>query len=88
MRSAVPGIPLVVIGNKLDLGAVVPPGEAEGWAKYEGNMPVLQTSALTSKNVEEMFQGLAYLAYKFQKSQHELENTPAESPGQNPAANE
>ncbi len=68
VRSAVPGIPMAVIGNKLDLGAVVPPGEAGGWAKYEGRMPMLQTSALTGEYVEEMFQGLAYLAYKYQQS--------------------
>ena len=49
--SAVPGLPMVVIGNKTDLGVVVPPAEAEGWAKYEGNMPLLQTSALTGQNV-------------------------------------
>lgn len=72
VRSAVPGIPMVVIGNKLDLGTVVPPGEAQGWARYEGNMPMLQTSALTGEHVEEMFQGLAYLAYKYQESLHAL----------------
>ncbi len=62
--TAVPGVPLVVIGNKADLGAVVPPAEARGWAKHAGEMPLLQTSALTGQNVDELFQGLAYLAYR------------------------
>lgn len=73
VRGAVPGIPMAVVGNKLDLGAVVPPGEAQGWARYEGNMPMLQTSALTGENVEEMFQGLAYLAYKYRESLRALD---------------
>jgi small GTP-binding protein len=73
VRSSVPGVPMVVIGNKKDLGPVVPPGEAEGWARFEGKMPFLQTSALTGDNVEELFQGLAYLAYKHKESQIELE---------------
>ena len=71
--SAAPNVPMVVIGNKSDLGVVVPPDEAAGWAKFEGNMPFLQTSALTGEHVEEMFQGLAYLAYKHQQTLQELE---------------
>ncbi len=73
LLTAVPGIPMVVIGNKSDLGAVVPPGEAEGWARYEGGMPALQTSALTGQNVNELFQGLAFLAYKHQETLREME---------------
>ncbi len=69
--TSIPGVPLVVIGNKLDLGPVVPPAEAEGWARVAGNMPFLQTSALTGDHVEEFFQGLAYLAYKRNASLHE-----------------
>lgn len=64
LRDVVPGVPMIVIGNKKDLGPVVPPGEAEGWAKYDGQMPYLETSALTGENVEKLFQGLAYLAHK------------------------
>ncbi len=71
--SAVPNVPMVVIGNKVDLGVVVPPDEAKGWAKFEGSMPFLQTSALTGEHVEEMFQGLAYLAYKQKQTLQELE---------------
>lgn len=71
--ASVPGVPLAVIGNKKDLGPVVPPGEAEGWAKFEGRMPFLQTSALTGENVEAFFQGLAYLAYKQTEKLQELD---------------
>jgi small GTP-binding protein len=73
VSSVAPGVPMVVIGNKKDLGAVVPPGEAEGWAKFEGRMPFLQTSAMTGENVEQFFQGLAYLAYKHSEMSKELE---------------
>lgn len=73
VRAIVPGVPMAVIGNKTDLGPVVPPGEAEGWAKYEGQMPFLQTSALTGENVEELFKGLAYLAHRQTDALRELE---------------
>jgi small GTP-binding protein len=73
IRASIPSVPLCVIGNKVDLGPVVPPGEAEGWAKFEGQMPFLQTSALTGENVEKFFQGLAYLAHKHHDVLKELE---------------
>jgi small GTP-binding protein len=76
--SVEPNVPMVVIGNKVDLGPVVPPGEAEGWARIEGQMPFLQTSALTGENVEAFFQGLAYLAYKHRKALAELEKLKAQ----------
>jgi small GTP-binding protein len=73
VQTIVPGVPMVVIGNKKDLGPVVPPTEAEGWAKFEGHMAFLQTSALTGENVEEFFKGLGYLAYKYREILKELE---------------
>jgi len=78
LLAATPGVPMVVIGNKSDLGPVVPPGEAEGWARYEGRMPFLMTSALTGENVESLFQGLAYLAYKHQETLRELDKLRAQ----------
>jgi len=71
--ASAPGVPMVVIGNKVDLGPVVPPAEAEGWAKFEGQMPFLQTSALTGERVEEFFQGLGFLAYKYREMLHEID---------------
>jgi small GTP-binding protein len=68
VRAIIPQVPMCVIGNKMDLGPVVPPGEAEGWARFEGQMPFLQTSALTGENVEAFFQGLGYLAHKYQEN--------------------
>jgi small GTP-binding protein len=76
--ASVPNVPMVVIGNKLDLGLVVPPGEAAGWARFEGKMPFLQTSALTGEGVQEFFQGLGYLAYKHKDSLAELEKLRAQ----------
>jgi small GTP-binding protein len=81
LLSSQPDVPMVVIGNKIDLGPVVPPVEAEGWARFEGNMPFLQTSALTGENVEEFFQGLGYLALKHRETQLALENKPADDNG-------
>jgi len=71
VMTSTPGVPMAVIGNKKDLGPVVPPGEAAGWARIEGQMPFLQASALTGENVEEFFRGLAYLAYKHQQELHD-----------------
>ena len=73
VAAVVPNVPMVVIGNKTDLGLVVPPSEAEGWARFEGRMPFLQTSALTGENVEEFFQGLGYLAFKHKETLQELD---------------
>lgn len=77
--ASAPEVPMVVIGNKIDLGPVVPPSEAEGWARFEGRMPFLQTSALTGENVEAMFQGLGYLAYKRRESMAETGKAQAPS---------
>jgi len=73
VRSIIPNVPTCVIGNKMDLGPVVPPAEAEGWARFEGQMPFLQTSALTGENVEAFFQGLGYLAHKYHGTLKELD---------------
>jgi small GTP-binding protein len=61
IQSIVPGVPMVVIGNKIDLYTVQPPEDARAWAKSM-SMPFLQTSAATGENIEEFFKGLAYLA--------------------------
>jgi small GTP-binding protein len=74
--NSTPGVPMVVVGNKKDLGPVVPPGEVAGWARAEGQMPFLQASALTGENVEEFFRGLAYVAYKYQQEMHDSGKPP------------
>lgn len=76
--AAAPGVPMVLIGNKTDLGVVVPASEAAGWAKGHGGMPMLQTSALTGENIEELFKGLAYVAYKHHEKLKDLEKLRAQ----------
>jgi small GTP-binding protein len=82
VRASIPDVPTCVIGNKLDLGPVVPPVEVEGWARYEGPMPFLQTSALTGENVEQFFQGLGYLAYRHTDTLKETDKSRKPHPSQ------
>jgi Ras-related protein Rab-1A len=70
IQSVVPLVPMVVIGNKVDLYNVIPPEEARGWAKSL-SMPFLQTSASTGEKVNEFFAGLAYLALQEQQRREE-----------------
>jgi small GTP-binding protein len=70
IQSAVPLVPMVVIGNKSDLGGIIPPDEAKGWAKSL-SMPFLQTSAATGDHVEDFFAGLAYLSIQEQQRREE-----------------
>lgn len=79
--ASAPGVPMVVIGNKIDLGPVVSPAEAEAWAKVAGRMPFLQTSALTGEQVEEFFQGLGFLAYKHREALHNVDEPHEHAPG-------
>jgi len=72
VQSIVPLVPMVVIGNKVDLFNVVPPDEVRGWAK-SGNMPFLLTSASTGERVDELFAGLAYLAVQEQQRRESRE---------------
>jgi len=65
VQSVVPNVPMVVIGNKIDLYSVIPPEEAKGWAKSL-NLPFLLTSAATGDKVNDFFAGLAYLAVQEQ----------------------
>ncbi len=74
IQSVVPLVPMVVIGNKIDLFSIIPPDEARGWAQSL-NMPFLQTSASTGENVNEFFGGLAYLAVQEQQRRDEREQT-------------
>ncbi len=66
IQSVVPLVPMVVIGNKIDLYAVIPADEARGWAKSL-TMPFLLTSAATGERVDDFFTGLAYLAIQEQQ---------------------
>ncbi len=74
IQSIVPLVPMVVIGNKIDIYNVIPPEEARGWAKSL-NMPFLLTSAATGEHVNEFFAGLAFLAVKEQQRRDERART-------------
>jgi small GTP-binding protein len=74
IQSVVPLVPMVVIGNKIDLFSVIPPDEAQGWAKSL-SMPFLLTSAATGERVNDFFAGLAYLALQEQQRREEREKT-------------
>ncbi|MEP7284302.1 MAG: Rab family GTPase [Chloroflexota bacterium] len=66
IQSAVPLVPMVVIGNKNDLRNIIPADEVRDWVKSL-NMPFLLTSAATGERVDEFFAGLAYLAIQEQQ---------------------
>jgi small GTP-binding protein len=61
MWAAVPELPFVVVGNKLDLERVVRPDLARAAAAYLG-APYLETSALSGDGVAALFRMLAKLA--------------------------
>ncbi len=81
IQSVVPMVPMVVIGNKVDLFSVIPPDEAQGWAKGL-NMPFLLTSAATGERVSDFFAGLAYLAIQEQQRREEREKAQTPPPNQ------
>ena len=58
---ALPGQPLVVIGNKIDLKRAVPRPIAQAFASSIG-VPYLETSAFTDAGVADLFATLAALA--------------------------
>ena len=66
IRAIVPDVRMVLIGNKIDLEAVVSDEEAQTWAREQG-MPFLLTSAATGQNVDRIFLGLAYLTTRSAK---------------------
>ena len=51
------GVPFVLVGNKLDLGCTVQPGDVKAkWLDTDRAHAHFQTSALTNLNVELVFQ--------------------------------
>jgi small GTP-binding protein len=78
IQSAVPLVPMVVIGNKADLPQIIPADEAKGWAKSLG-LPFLLTSAATGQRVNDFFAGLAFLAIQEQQRRNEQEKSQRKS---------
>jgi GTPase SAR1 family protein len=61
VQGIVPGMPMMLIGNKIDQRVIVPPEEARGWANSL-DMGFAQTSAVTGEGVAETFLSLVNLA--------------------------
>jgi small GTP-binding protein len=61
VHEAVPHLPFVVVGNKVDLERTVAQGLARAAAQYLG-APYLETSALSGEGVARLFRALATLA--------------------------
>ena len=61
ITEVVPGIQLMVVGNKIDLERAHDPQAAKGFAEIIG-CPYLETSAFTGEGVADMFRTLAELA--------------------------
>lgn len=58
-----PGVPMMLVANKIDLQSKVPPEKAQAWASSL-HMPFVQTSAADGRNVDRFFGGLGYLAMR------------------------
>jgi small GTP-binding protein len=61
VQRTVPGQPVLVIGNKVDLERTVRPELGRRFASYVG-APYIETSALTGQGVTQLFETLAKLA--------------------------
>lgn len=70
VQSSVPLIPTVVVGNKIDLGGVIPAAEVRGWAESLG-MHLALTSAKTGDCVEQLFHDLGGMAAREQRRREE-----------------
>jgi small GTP-binding protein len=63
-RSKAPGIPVLVVANKVDLPVRVPVEKIARWAR-ENNYAFIETSPKTGQNVEAMFEKLGSLGVNF-----------------------
>ncbi|MHA1376926.1 MAG: GTP-binding protein [Candidatus Helarchaeota archaeon] len=59
-------IPVLMVGNKIDLGRKVPKEQAQKFAKERGYL-CIETSAKTGENIEKAFTELAKMIYEFKK---------------------
>ena len=63
-RSKAPGIPVLVVGNKVDLPCRVPTDKIAKWAR-ENNYGYIETSPKTGYNVDAMFEKLGLMGVNF-----------------------
>jgi len=67
IRSMLPRVPLVVVGNKIDLARQVSTEEGRQLASRWG-VPFFETSCVTGEGVQTVFLALADLASQYSKS--------------------
>lgn len=84
IQSLAPLVPALLIGNKVDLGPVVPPEEAQGWAESR-HMPFVQTSARTRQGVDDALSLLLWLGLE-QVRHREALSCPPRPPAARPGA--
>lgn len=63
--AIVPGVNMLVVGNKTDLPAKIEAGKGEKWARSV-KLPHIHTSAAKGEGVAKFFEGLGWLAIKKQ----------------------
>ncbi len=63
-RSKAPGIPVLIVANKVDLPWKVPAGKIRQWAA-ENSYDYLETSPKTGHNVDTMFERLGEMGVSF-----------------------
>lgn len=63
-RTKAPGIPVLIVGNKVDLQCKVPTDKIAKWAK-EYNFDYIETSPKTGQNVDAMFDRLGAMGVNF-----------------------
>ncbi|HRE47086.1 MAG TPA: Rab family GTPase [Aggregatilineales bacterium] len=61
IQGIAPRVPMIVIGNKIDLPTVVPPEEVRGWSEANG-LTFWLTSAVTGEGVMNAFEHLSDIA--------------------------
>lgn len=63
-RQQVPGIPVLVVANKIDLPQNVPTGKIARWA-LDNRFEYIETSPKTAHNIEAMFEKLGEMGINF-----------------------
>jgi small GTP-binding protein len=63
-RNKVPGIPVLIVANKIDLTRRVPISKIAKWAR-ENNFDYIETSPRTGQNVETLFDRLGEMGVNF-----------------------
>ncbi len=68
-RNKAPGIPVLVVANKIDLPRKVPTDKLARWAR-EQRFGFIETSPRTAYNVDTMFEKLGEIGVNFALQRH------------------